>query len=81
MAELEHKVFVTVDDVVYAGRRSVTQIGDRVWIDGREAGVECDNFGDPLVPSVDACDEPTIVTITGWQRLGRWFRAFLGGAS
>lgn len=44
----EHKVFVTIGDTQYRGRRSVSQNGNRVWIDGMLVGAECDNNGNTL---------------------------------
>lgn len=48
MTDSYYKVRVEVDGIIYRGRHSVHQTGDRVYIDGRLVGVEVDNDGNPL---------------------------------
>lgn len=50
-------MYTEVDGVRYSGKNSVTQKGKRVWIDGMEVGVECDNEGDLLPGLFSDLDE------------------------
>ena len=48
MRDDERPVMVEIDGVFYRGRRSVRQIGARVWIDGEEVSVDVDRDGDTI---------------------------------
>lgn len=69
MSDDERKVYVEVDGVIYRGRRSVNQSGSRVWIDGKEVGVEVDNNGDPLAAPLPVAHA---AQVSWWIRLWRW---------
>lgn len=67
----DYKVRVEVDGVVYRGRRSVHQIGDRVYIDGKLVGVEVDNDGNQLA------DPPQPLPVARVERRS-WLGRLLG---
>lgn len=72
MKDDEHKVRVEVDGIVYRGRSSVHQYGDRVYIDRKLVGVEVDNDGNPLAAPLPVArvDRPS-----WWLRLLRWVKS------
>ncbi len=71
MSDDEYKVRVEVDGVVYRGRHSVHQYGDRVYIDRKLVGVEVDNDGNPLVAPLPVA---LVKRRSWWARLLRWRR-------
>jgi len=75
----DHKVYSEVDGIVYRGRRSVHMSGKRIWIDGREVGVEVDNNGDPLLP--EALPGIELPAAPGSAHQRRWWQRLLGWRS
>ena len=71
MSDDERKVRVEVDGVVYRGRHSVHQYGNRVYIDRKLVGVECDHDGNPLVAPLPAA---RVASRPWWTRLLWWRR-------
>lgn len=71
----EYKVHVEVDGVVYRGRHSVHQRGDRVYVDGKLVGVECDNDGNPLASTLELAAPVPVTRRTA--RLRRAWRRVL----
>lgn len=78
MTDDARKVRVEVDGIIYRGRRSVSQVGSRVLIDGKIVGVEVDNDGNPLTstnaggPSVSLSTARVVIRLSWWARLWQW---------
>jgi hypothetical protein len=69
----QKRCFSTVDGITYSGYFSVHQKGKRVWIDGKEVGVECDNDGEPLATAVAVKLPPAVVHRPSfWDRMSVW---------
>lgn len=66
----ERKVISEVDGVVYRGRHSVRISAGRIWIDGKEVGVEIDKDGNPLDRTPKVSVEPAVSWWRRWLGLG-----------